>query len=460
MNKNGKNNLINPADLFRILEEKKTSGHDDLDDFEKEAIEGFESLEQVDSAKALYEDTLKQISDRVSESGASKRKGGIIWWSMAAGLALLVGLFVLWFNSEKNIQNQDLALSNQNENVLNEEAKDIKGKPEQTLQQQLNDSLIVPDQKTLADANSNHIYSSNSQKSSGANISNQPTEYTPSQRVYKASDLEEGKDIQKSFTTPKEEKSQISSGVASNGASSLDEKSNSENSRNRKGTDKRSQDNDVMYDQAAAEQNNTNIETDEALKNLEMPTASKKSAEKEMAPAYEAKPKNDSFKERSIGKKSKTKTKSQEPSIAYAKTEEKSHDEGNSYNNISLNKQPDTLPAVSSNTMSQPVTVTGTYGYTSYFEKAKYKKGDEELKKFILQQAKEKYAYAFPAGKYQVSLKISQHGKCQAVSIIAAPASCDKCQSMFENILKEIQWEPATQNGKKINSDLLLNLTF
>lgn len=460
MNKDSKNNLIDPEDLFRILEEKKTSGDADLDDFEKDALEGFESLEQVDSARALYEDTLKQISDRVSESGASKRKGGVVWWSMAAGLALLIGLFFIWFNSEKNIQNQNLALSNQKENVLSEETKDVSGKPEQALQQQLNESLSVPDQKTLADANSKDAHTSNGQ---GLKNPSQPAEYSPSQSAYKAADMEEKeKELQKSSMTSKEEKSQVSTVVASNQASSVDEKSNSENARNRKETDKSSQDNDVMYDQvAAAEQNNTNVQPDEASKNMETPAVSKKSAEKEMALAYETKAKNDSFKERSLGKKSKAKTKSSEPSIAYTKTEEKSQDEGNSLNNnISLNKQADSLSSVSSTSASQPVTVTGAYGYASYFEKAKYKSGDEELKKVMIQKAKENGAYVFPSGKYQINLKISQNGTCQSVSLVSAPASCHNCLSMLEKILKEIRWEPATQNGKTINSDLLLNLTF
>ena len=91
--------------LFKRLESKYTG---DLDDFEKEALEGFDSLENSDLARQLN----AELNERINERFFEKKSGGSPWryLSIAAGLVLIVGLsvFFVTFLGDK----KELALDN------------------------------------------------------------------------------------------------------------------------------------------------------------------------------------------------------------------------------------------------------------------------------------------------------------------------------------------------------------
>ncbi|MBP7808054.1 MAG: hypothetical protein KA163_02060 [Bacteroidia bacterium] len=84
----------NSDELLKRLETNDSSG---LDDFEKEALEGFDSLENVELAKNLTDSLNKKIDEKyLNKEGGNKK--GMMYLSMAAGLVLVVGLSIFFMN--------------------------------------------------------------------------------------------------------------------------------------------------------------------------------------------------------------------------------------------------------------------------------------------------------------------------------------------------------------------------
>lgn len=96
-------------ELLKRLETNDSAG---LDDFEKEALEGFASLENPELARSLQ----TKLDARISEEYSQKKSGNrtFFYLSMAAGLVLIIGLTVIFYNSI-NSNKAELALSETNE---------------------------------------------------------------------------------------------------------------------------------------------------------------------------------------------------------------------------------------------------------------------------------------------------------------------------------------------------------
>lgn len=99
----------NSEDLLKRLNSNDSAG---LDDFEKEALEGFASLENPALAQSLN----KQLDAKLNEVYFEKKsgKGTFFYLSMAAGLVVVVGLSILFYTFFVN-QKQELALNNETE---------------------------------------------------------------------------------------------------------------------------------------------------------------------------------------------------------------------------------------------------------------------------------------------------------------------------------------------------------
>lgn len=95
----------NSDELLKRLETNDSAG---LDDFEKEALEGFASLENPELARSLQ----AKLDARISEEYSQKKSGNrtFFYLSMAAGLILVIGLTVIFYNS-LNSNKAELALS-------------------------------------------------------------------------------------------------------------------------------------------------------------------------------------------------------------------------------------------------------------------------------------------------------------------------------------------------------------
>ena len=107
---------LSSDELLRLLDEKsnnQTHSAYELDDFEKEALEGFEEHIDSNRAKALLSEIDTAISQKVSEQAIPAKKRGIVWFSAAASIALIVIVSFLVLNKTKDEVNQNIALNEQ-----------------------------------------------------------------------------------------------------------------------------------------------------------------------------------------------------------------------------------------------------------------------------------------------------------------------------------------------------------
>lgn len=97
-----KHKPLSPEELLKLLDNK--SGKEDsfdeaeLDDFEKEALEGFSShTKNAAGARRMMDDINVSISDEVSGRVEKNRKNKIIWFSAAASLAVIIIISAVFF---------------------------------------------------------------------------------------------------------------------------------------------------------------------------------------------------------------------------------------------------------------------------------------------------------------------------------------------------------------------------
>lgn len=126
MNKHKKHTPLTAEELVKLLDIHANSEIDltELDDFEKEALEGFEAHTSAETAKDLMNEVQNDISKKVSntttassnqESDSKKYK--IIWFSAAASLLLIVALSILFLKKSTVDSDQSIAI---NDNKVNQ----------------------------------------------------------------------------------------------------------------------------------------------------------------------------------------------------------------------------------------------------------------------------------------------------------------------------------------------------
>lgn len=112
MSKTNEHKKINSEEFFKILEEQ-SSNLNDMDEFEKEAMEGYAFINDVDKSKKLVNDVNQLISERINSSSKNKISGNrFIIIGAAASIILMIILSVFWLNTENK---NELALSNHSE---------------------------------------------------------------------------------------------------------------------------------------------------------------------------------------------------------------------------------------------------------------------------------------------------------------------------------------------------------
>jgi len=101
-----KHKPLSSDELIKLLDEPSNSeiNFDDMDDFEKDALEGFSMHSTPQKAEALIQEINASISEKVTTSGSST-KNKIIWFSSAASIVLVVMISIFFFNQSKNESN-------------------------------------------------------------------------------------------------------------------------------------------------------------------------------------------------------------------------------------------------------------------------------------------------------------------------------------------------------------------
>ncbi|MBI2721505.1 MAG: hypothetical protein HYX39_04965 [Bacteroidetes bacterium] len=94
-------------DLKDLLNSIKNKSSQDLDDFDREAIEGFESLESNQEALDLKNELDTKIHDQLF---TPKKKNEKVYWFAAAGLFMVISLSVFFIlNGNSHLQEKDVA---------------------------------------------------------------------------------------------------------------------------------------------------------------------------------------------------------------------------------------------------------------------------------------------------------------------------------------------------------------
>ena len=92
MSKKINKNITDSEELFKRLETGNDAG---LDDFEKEALEGFGTLNDVKLSEKLNEELNSKINEVYFKQGT--KKNSLAFMSMAAGLLLMIGVSIFFY---------------------------------------------------------------------------------------------------------------------------------------------------------------------------------------------------------------------------------------------------------------------------------------------------------------------------------------------------------------------------
>jgi len=116
-NKNS-HNPLSAQELFNLMGNKsdRNNNTQDFDEFEKEALEGFEAYSNPINAKKLNEEIELAISQKIGEQGSSS-KNKIIWFSAAASIVLIIAISVFYFYDSNISSDSNIAI---NENSAKE----------------------------------------------------------------------------------------------------------------------------------------------------------------------------------------------------------------------------------------------------------------------------------------------------------------------------------------------------
>jgi hypothetical protein len=110
-NKNS-HNPLSAQELLNLIGNKSEQNNNakDLDEFEKDALEGFEEYSTQVNAEKLNEEIDLAISQKIGEQGSST-KNKIIWFSTAASIALIIIVSLFYFNNSNISSDSNIALN-------------------------------------------------------------------------------------------------------------------------------------------------------------------------------------------------------------------------------------------------------------------------------------------------------------------------------------------------------------
>lgn len=125
MSKQDKHTPLSTDELVKLLENNsgKATDFDGMDDFEKEALEGFSKFSTPEKAAAMVEEINMAVSKKVAlgpdklgpdtknEEAGNTKKNRVIWFSAAASVVLLVIVSVFFLKQSKEDTASNVALN-------------------------------------------------------------------------------------------------------------------------------------------------------------------------------------------------------------------------------------------------------------------------------------------------------------------------------------------------------------
>jgi len=121
-----KHKPLSAEELFKLLDSSSDNetNFEDLDDFEKDAFEGFSNYSTSNKAKILTEELNVSISKKIADANKGGSKNKFFWFSAAASIVLIIIISILFFNQTKNETETNIVL-NEVKNDENTKSKSI-----------------------------------------------------------------------------------------------------------------------------------------------------------------------------------------------------------------------------------------------------------------------------------------------------------------------------------------------
>ncbi len=181
---------LSSEELFQWLDHPSNSemNFDDMDDFEKEALEGYTSLANSEKAKTLVEEVNASISKKVTEQkGGQKHK--IVWFSAAASIVLVVMISIFFFNKAKQSSDSNLAINENKETVTegqklqefinpsNSDSKEIESDKVEKLEEVINSKNVLSESETKNNSSSASTLSQNKSMTPVARLTDESKDY-------------------------------------------------------------------------------------------------------------------------------------------------------------------------------------------------------------------------------------------------------------------------------------------
>jgi hypothetical protein len=108
-----KHKPLSAEELFKLLDTSSNNSinFEDLDDFEKDAFEGFSDHSNSQKAKILTEELNVSISKKIADTNKGSSKNKIFWFSAAASIVLIIIISVFFLNQSKNKSETNIVLN-------------------------------------------------------------------------------------------------------------------------------------------------------------------------------------------------------------------------------------------------------------------------------------------------------------------------------------------------------------
>lgn len=421
MNSPKKHKPLSPEELFEWLDQKSdkqnsfsssNSDFDNLDEFERDAMEGFESFGSSEEAKALLDEINLEISKKIQEKGPSRRNG-VIWFSAAASLLLIISLSVFLVNKTEEETGSNIA--------LNTEVSKDSGKEFAPQAEEAETSKTTPDQ-TTAEGKKDRLET-----------------VVESHDQMPLEKLAEEKEEPQKISASDFSNSGIANGTFATTTQNQIDASKNTIAGNTNIATKVTADGDVVttMDAKAAmpvmQDNETKKKVKEEDKNMNdevAATISQESLSKAETIVFNEKSnKDEKFKERKVAKKA------------------------------AVTKAEDTSPAYLQNTAT--TTVPSGYVTDAVYKVARYDGGESAIKTNVLEYLKKNAIAEVMKGSFKVNGTVNEKGKFILESVNSVNNECKDCESELKKALEAMpNWQPATQSGKAVSSKTSFVLKF
>lgn len=438
MNNPDKHNPLSAEELFKLLDNtsNKVNDLDGLDEFEKEALEGFSAHSDAQKAKHLVEELNMAISKKVT-SASSSNKNKIIWFSAAASIVLIIMVSVFFFNQSKEDSVSNIAL---NELKDNEELKvtgtELQNPPEAISE----NSPLESTEETKANSDIQTL----SQTNNGPQKTALKDETVAFNRNGEGAKLAGGISAAETTVSAGENRAENKPNLALAEKAAKDESKN----RNEYDVDDLKKQGDLVSDNLESKKKEKlSISQEQAreesseLQNLNTTSASNKANNTKITKEEEGYYKADADKTVAT-KKTLEKEKVAKPVSA-------SYDQSTSVTEVASGK-------VSSATASAAVD-----GNTSTSLGAYYNGSELAIRDYVLKYLKEKQSNVNLLGTYKLKGTVLADGKLKVNSIIQITKVNCNCESAITEALNTMsKWNPAIENGKKVSSSVEFVISF